>query len=87
MSGEAPAPAGMDPRQFKAITTAMGELVGSTNGQVMALFIATWTALGDKEPFDEATIRKILGLAGDMVKETRVQDIISDLRQRLFPPH
>ena len=79
MTAENPSP--------EVFTKVIGEMVGSTNAQVMALFYATWVALAKAGVWDDATVRIILDEAEKMVLETRGQNIIADLRRRLFPVH
>ena len=79
------APPTIDQKQFDALTTAMGKLCGSTNVQVMALFVATWAALR----FEEQTIRVVLDksdeLVGNCLDEVVGQNIIDRLRTEILP--
>ncbi len=67
------------------IPSLIGEIIGASNAQFMALLAYTWIALEEGREFNEETIHYILDNAEECMPEGKQANIIEELRRQLFP--
>lgn len=75
----------MNKEQIGLFAQAVALSQNQTEAQVIALFLATWRALGSGKPLDDSTIRRILDEAESEVPADQPRTMIQQLRRRAFP--